>query len=102
MIFRKKALLLGTAIFSCMAISAQAAFIKNTDLNLTDSAVTVSGMNFAENNGEYATLLVLKPGVSLDSMTNAGVEKQEQVKIADGTFEIKFALGEAAEGEYTA
>lgn len=102
MIFRKKALLLGTAMFSCMAISAQAAFIKNADLNLTDSAVTVSGMNFAENNGEYATLLVLKPGVSLDSMINAGVEKQEQVKIADGAFEIKFALGEAAEGEYTA
>ena len=102
MIFRKKALLLGTAMLSCMAISAQAAFIKNADLNLTDSAVTVSGTNFAESNGEYATLLVLKPGVSLDSMTNAGVEKQEQVKIADGAFEIRFALGEAAEGEYTA
>ena len=61
MTLKKKGILLSAAIFSLMSVTANAAYIKNADLNLTDSTVSVSGINFGSNNGEYATLLVLKP-----------------------------------------
>lgn len=89
-------------MFSLMSVTAQAAYIKNADLNLTDSTVSVSGINFGKNNGEYVTLLVLKPGVTIENMTKDGVEKQEQIKISDGKFEFEFLLNSPAAGEYTA
>lgn len=102
MTLKKKGILLSAAIFSLMSVTANAAYIKNADLNLTDSTVSVSGINFGSNNGEYATLLVLKPGVTLENMTKDGVEKQEQIKISDGKFDFSFLLNSPSDGEYTA
>ena len=102
MTLKKKGILLSAAIFSLMSVTANAAYIKNADLNLTDSTVSVSGINFGSNTGEYATLLVLKPGVTLENMTKDGVEKQEQIKISDGKFDFSFLLNSPSDGEYTA
>ena len=102
MTLKKKGILLSAAIFSLMSVTVNAAYIKNADLNLTDSTVSVSGINFGSNNGEYATLLVLKPGVTLENMTKDGVEKQEQIKISDGKFDFGFLLNSPSDGEYTA
>lgn len=102
MTLKKKGILLSTAVFSLISVTARAAYIKNADLNLIDSTVTVSGINFDKNNGEYATVLVLKPGIAIDNMTKDGVEKQEQIKIKDGKFEYEFLLNSPSDGEYTA
>ncbi len=99
---KNKALIALMCMALCSGFSASAAYIKNADLNLNDNNLTVSGMNLEANNGGYATLLVLKPGATLETMTNYDVEKQEQTKIENGVFSIKFLLSDSAEGEYTA
>ncbi len=103
-----KTLLITSGILLATTCIAGAEYINSVNYNYDSQRVEITGKDFDDYNGSVATVILLKNGMTLESYTpgtadDDNVEKQTQVVIEDGTFEVSFALNSPVDKtKYTA
>ena len=98
----KQSIFLVVGFLLCTMCTAGAAYIDNADLVLGEDKVILNGRFFDGKNGEDVTILVLEPNADIENLSDSDVEKQEQLRIKDGSFSLEFPLHNPVDGVYTA
>ncbi len=97
-----KTLLITVGALLCFSSIAGAEYIDSVNYNYTTNKVEISGKDFDDYNGQYATVMVVTQGSNISSLAAANITKQAEVLIEDGKFNLEFSLKSTSTANYTA